>query len=146
MLEEAFDGSGIPWARCLHEDRGDGVLVVVPPGIASTGIIDPLPERLRSLIRGHNRISSDAAGIQLRAAAHIGPVDHDDHGVGGSDINLLFRLLDARPLKTLAGSGSDLALIVSDYVYRNIVCRYPSRVSPDAYRPVTFQVKDTAPA
>jgi hypothetical protein len=53
-------------------------------------------------------------------------------------------MLEARPLKAaLAGSGSELALIVSDYVYNNLVRRYPSLVSPDAFRPVKFQVKYT---
>ena len=131
VLEKAFDGSGIPWASCFHEDRGDGALIVVPPGVACKGIIDPLPERLRGLIRRHNHVSCQAAGIQLRAAAHIGPVEHDGHGFVGSDINLLFRMLEARPLKrALAGSGAELALIVSDDVYRRLVCRCPSLVSP----------------
>jgi hypothetical protein len=143
VLERAFDGSGIPWADCFWEDRGDGALIVVP-GIACKGIIDPLPERLRGLIRRHNHVSCQAAGIQLRAAAHIGPVEHDDHGFVGSDINLLFRMLEARPLKrALAGSGAELALIVSDDVYRSLVCRYPSLVSPDAFQRVKFQVKYT---
>jgi len=144
ILEKAFDGSGIPWNRCVREDRGDGALIVVPPGIACKAIIDPLPERLRSLIRRHNHVFRDTAAIQLRAASHIGPVDHDGHGFVGSDIDFLFRMLDARPLKdALAGSGSELALIVSDYVYRTVVCRYPSLASPDAFRPVRFQVKYT---
>jgi hypothetical protein len=144
VLGKAFDGAGIPWAGCCHEDRGDGVLIVVPPGIACKGIIDPLPERLRSLIRLHNHVFRSAAGIQLRVAAHIGPVDHDGHGFIGSDIDFLFRMLDARPLKrTLSDSGPELALIVSDYVHSNVVCRYPSLVSPDAFRPVRFQVKYT---
>ena len=147
ILEKAFDGSGISWNCCFHEDRGDGVLVVVPPGIACMGIIDPLPERLRGLIRRHNHVSCEAAGIQLRAAAHIGPVDHDGHGFISSDINLLFRLLDAHPLKrALTGSGAELALIISDYVYRNVVCRYPSLVGPDVFKPVRFQVKYTRAA
>ena len=147
ILEKAFDGSGIAWNCCFHEDRGDGVLVVVPPGIACTGIIDPLPERLRGLIRRHNHVSCEAAGIQLRAAAHIGPVDHDGHGFISSDINLLFRMLDAYPLKrALTGSGAELALIISNYVYRNVVCRYPSLVTPDAFKPVRFQVKYTRAA
>ena len=142
VLEKAFDGSGIPWARCFHEDRGDGALIVVPPGVACKGIIDPLPERLRGLIRRHNHVSCQAAGIQLRAAAHIGPVEHDGHGFVGSDINLLFRMLEARPLKrALAGSGAELALIVSDDVYRSLVCRCPSLVSPEAFQRVKFQVK-----
>lgn len=144
ILERSFDGSGIRWAACFREDRGDGVLVVVPPDIAATGIIDPLPERLGSLIRRHNHVSSDAAHIQLRMAAHLGPVDHDGHGFVGSDVDFLFRILDARPLKqALASTGADLALIVSDYVYRTIVSRHPSLVSPAAFRPVRFQVKYT---
>jgi len=144
VLERAFDGSGIPWHDCFSEDRGDGALVVVPPGIAAKAIIDPLPERLRSLIRRHNHVSSDAARIQLRAAAHLGPVDHDGHGFIGSDVDFLFRMLDARPLKNaLVSTSTDLALIISDYVYRSIVCRHPSMVSPDAFRPVRFQVKYT---
>ena len=140
LLERAFDGAGIPWNRCFREDRGDGVLTVIPPGTACKKIIDPLPERLRGLIRRHNHVFRDAAAIQLRIAAHIGPVDHDGHGFIGSDINLLFRMLNARPLKrALTSSGAELALIISDYLYRNIVCRYPSLISPDAFQQVRFQ-------
>ena len=116
----------------------------MPPDIASKGIIDPLPERLRGLIRRHNHVSCQAAGIQLRAAAHIGPVEHDGHGFVGSDINLLFRMLEARPLKhALAGSGAELALMVSEEVYRSLVCRCPSLVSPDVFQQARFQVKRT---
>jgi hypothetical protein len=144
ILERAFDGSGIPWTACFREDRGDGVLVVVPPGIAATGLIDPLPERLGSLIRRHNHVSSATAQMQLRVAAHLGPVDHDGHGFVGTDVDFLIRMLDARPLKhALASTEADLALIVSEYVYRNIVSRHPSLISPAAFRPVRFQVKYT---
>jgi len=144
FLEQAFDASSIPWTRCFCEDRGDGALIVVPPDLASKGIIDTLPERLRSLISRHNYVSCPAARIQLRAATHMGPVEHDGHGFIGSDINLLFRMLDARPLrKALAGSGAELALMVSEEVYRRLVCRYPSTVSPSAFQRVRFQVKRT---
>jgi hypothetical protein len=144
ILERAFEGSGIPWTACFPEDRGDGVLVVVSPGIGATGIIDPLPERLHSLIRRHNHVSSAAARIQLRAAAHLGPVHHDGHGYVGTDVDFLFRMLDSGPLRReLASAEADLALIVSDYVYRNIVSRHPSLVSPAAFRRVRFQVKHT---
>ena len=116
MLEKAFDGSGISWNCCFHEDRGDGVLVVVPPGIACTGIIDPLPERLRGLIRRHNHVFCEAAGIQLRAAAHVGPVHHDGHGFISSDINLLFRMprphLDLSPARRLSAASPHAADLV----------------------------------
>ena len=128
----------------LLRKPGDGALIVVPPAVPCKNLIHPLPERLRGLIRRYNHVARGAAGIQLRAAAHIGPVEHDRHGFVGTDINLLFRMLEARPLKAaLAGSGAELALIVSDYVYNNLVCRYPSLISPDAFRPVKFQTKYT---
>jgi hypothetical protein len=140
----AFDGSAIPWTACFREDRGDGALVVVPPSITATGVIDPLPERLASLVRRHNHVSCAAAHIQLRAAAHLGPVDHDGHGFVGIDVDFLFRMLDARALRrTLINTRADLALIVSEYVYRNVVCRHPSLISPAAFRLIRFQVKGT---
>lgn len=144
FLRKALDDSGIPWAECHREDRGDGALVVLPPGISPKGIIDPFPERLRALVRRHNHVSRPAAGIQLRAAAHIGMMVHDGNGFVGSDVNLLFRMLDARSLRrALAASDGELAMAVSGYVYRNLVCRYPSLVSPDAFQEIRFQVKKT---
>ena len=99
---------------------------------------------MRALVRRHNHFSCEAARLQLRIAAHIGPVNHDGYGFVGTDVNLLFRMLEARPLKrALAESGADVALVVSDYVYDSLVRRHPSRVSPDAFRPARFQVKHT---
>jgi class 3 adenylate cyclase len=142
-LQIAFDSSGIPWQSCFNEDRGDGALIVVPPGISFKGLIHPLPEKLRGLIRRHNHVSRESAAIQLRAAAHIGPVEYDGHGFVGTDVNFAFRMLEARPVKRmLAASGTELCLAVSDYVYRTLVCRYPSLVHPDIFRTVRFQAKN----
>ena len=144
ILAEAFEGSGMPWDQCRHEDRGDGALVILPPGMPGQPVIDPFPERLRGLLRRHNGIARDAAQMRLRAAAHIGPVYSDAYGAVGDDINLLFRMLEAAPLRrALAGSATEVALIISDYVYRTIVCRYPSLASPDAFQPARFQAKHT---
>jgi hypothetical protein len=144
MQRKAFDGAGIPWAGCWHEDRGDGTLVVLPPGLSGQGLVGSVPERLRGLVRRHNHVSCDTARIQLRTAAHVGLVEHDGHGFVGSDVNLLFRMLDSGALKrALAGSRADLALIVSDYVYDSLVRRHPSLVGPDVFEAVRCQVKKT---
>jgi hypothetical protein len=143
-LRIAFDSSGIPWQDCFSEDRGDGALIVVPPGNSFKGLIHPLPERLRGLIRRHNHVSRESASIQLRAAAHVGPVEYDGHGFVGTDVNFAFRMLEARPFKRmLAASGAELCLAISDFVYNNFVCRYPSLVHPDTFRNVRFQTKNT---
>ena len=144
MLQAAFDRSDVPWFSCAHEDRGDGVLVIVPPMIPVAGLVDPIPERLRRLIRRHNRVSCDAARIQLRVAAHIGPVHYDGHGFVGRDVNLLRRLLDARSLKRmLAQSGAEVAFITSGYVYENVIRRCPSLVDPALFQPLSVRVKET---
>ena len=144
ILQEAFQGSGLPWAECHHEDRGDGALIIVPPHIPGYGIIDPLPDRLRGLIRRHNRLSCEAAQMQLRAAATIGPVDRDDHGLVGDDLNQLFRMLDARPLRrALTDTGAELALVISRYVHDNLVIQHPSLVNPALFRPLNTRVKRT---
>ena len=143
-LQKAFNRSGVPWAECFCEDRGDGALIVIPPEIPVKCLIGPLPDTLRGLIRRHNHVSAAAADMQLRAAAHIGPVEHDGHGFVGSDVNFAFRMLDARPLKRMvAECGAELGLIVSDYVYSSLVCRYPSLVRSDAFRTIRFQAKNT---
>jgi len=143
-LREAFDDSGVPWAAIFCEDRGDGALIVIPPEISARGLIGPLAERLRILVRRHNHLSCTAADMQLRVAAHVGPVDHDGHGFVGSDVNFAFRMLEARPLKRLlAESGAELGLVVSDFVYESLICRCPSLVHPDAFRVLRFQSKNT---
>ena len=143
-LQIAFDSSGIRWQDCFSEDRGDGALIVVPPEISFKSLIHPVPERLRRLLRRHNHVSRESAAIQLRAVAHIGPVEYDGHGFVGTDVNFAFRMLEARSVKRiLADSGAELCLAVSDYVYRSLVCRHPSLVHPDTFQSVRFQAKNT---
>lgn len=144
ILAEAFKGSGLPWHQCHHEDRGDGALVILPPSVSAQPVIDPLPERLRGVIRRHNRITCDAARMQLRAAAHIGPVYGDAYGVIGDDLNLLFRMLEAAPLRrALAGSGAELAFVISSYMHDNLVLRHRTLVDPALFSPLKTRVKRT---
>ena len=144
ILREALGGSGMPWDQCQHEDRGDGVVVIVPPGLPAQPIIDSLPERLRCLIRRHNRFSYESVRMQLRVAANIGPVYGDEHGFSGDDVTLLCRMLDVQPLRrALSESGSEVALIISDYVYDKFVLRRQSLACPRSFRRVRSQVKRT---
>lgn len=144
MLHAAFDRSDVPWFSCAHEDRGDGALVIVPPMIPVAGLVDPIPERLRGLVRRHNRVSCEAARIQLRIAAHIGPVHNDGHGFVGRDVTFLCRLLDSRSLKRmLTQSGAEVVFITSGYVYENVIRRRPSLVDPALFQPLSVRVKET---
>lgn len=144
LVRDGLDGSGMPWDQCQYEDRGDGAVLIFPPGLAAQPVVDSFPERLRSLIRRHNRCSCQSARMQLRVAAHVGPVYCDEHGFAGDDVTLLCRMLDAQPLRqALCESGSELAFIISDYVYDKVVLRGHSLVGPKSFRPVKAQVKGT---
>jgi hypothetical protein len=144
MLREALPGAGIPWEACHHEDQGDGVLVLIPPGVPAEGVIDPLPVRLRHMLRRHNRISSEAARMQLRATMHVGPVYADAHGVTSAELTHLFRLLDAGPLRrALSSQDAELALAVSGYVHETLVLRHPSLADPARFTAFKSIVKGT---
>ncbi len=144
VVRESFAASGIAWGQCAQQDRGDGLLVIIPPSVPPHVIIDPLPERLRHLLRRHNRLSVAVAQIQVRAALNIGPVYRDENGYSGQDLNLLCRMLDARPLRhQLTGTGTDLALMVSARVHDTIVARRPSLADQRAFTHVRTKVRQT---
>jgi hypothetical protein len=75
---------------------------------------------------------------------HIGPVHHDGHGFVGHDVNLLFRLLDARPLRRmLSESGAEVAFIASGNMYEHVIRRRPSLIELALFQRLLVRVKET---
>lgn len=143
-LRAAFDGSGVPWRECHREDRGDGALVIVPPGIPTRSVVDPLLARLAAGLRQHNRRATQATRMQLRVALNVGPVDSDPQGVSGEAIIFTARLLAAPGLKKeLARVGADLGVIVSPFIYDSVIKHAPGLVDPVQYRRLRFRVKES---
>lgn len=144
ILQSAFEESGIPWEGCHHEDRGDGVLTIVPSTISTARVIDPLLTALAAKLRRHNRLSSDVARIQLRAAVHTGAVLADIDGLSGQPIILAARMLDAPLLKKMqAAAGADLAVIASTLVYDTVIRQGAGMVDPDIYQRAKVRVKES---
>ncbi|MEW2358545.1 cyclic nucleotide-binding domain-containing protein [Spirillospora sp. NPDC029432] len=143
IMEEAFDRSGIAWADCHREDRGDGILVVVPPAVPAESIVDPLAGRLAAGLARHNRDADEAVRFRLRAALDVGPVTSDPHGVNGYTIIRAARLLDAPAFKQrLAASSAHMGFIVSEPVYDSVVKHAPGQVDPAAYVRANVRVKE----
>src|ERR1700761_8189554 len=76
-LRRSFDGCEIPFARCYREDRGDGVLMAVPPTANPAVLLTSLVERLRREVRRHNHVSAVTAQMRLRLAVHTGHARFD---------------------------------------------------------------------
>jgi CRP-like cAMP-binding protein len=143
MLRDAFDFSGVGWSECHHEDRGDGVLVIVPPGTPTSLLADPLPARLADSLAAHNSVADGPARIQLRVALHVGPVVSDPEGVSGESIIQAARILEAPVLKRELGqTGADLGVIVSSFVHETVIRHLPR--SSRTYRRGRVKVKESS--
>lgn len=134
ILRSAFEASGVPWAACYREDRGDGAVIVVPPTISTLRAVDPLVAELAGRLRQYNRRASEVVRIQLRVALHVGPVGKDAEGLTGQAVISAARIVDAPVIKArLAAEQADLVFAASDYVYDHVVRNCGGRVDPAAF-------------
>jgi hypothetical protein len=91
MIREALFGMthaalrGLPdvWS---WDDRGDGLLTVIPPSVPTARIVQHLHRELPAVLDEYNRACHEAARIQLRMAVNVGPVASDVMGVTGEAI------------------------------------------------------------
>lgn len=143
-LRRSFDGTGIRYAACYREDRGDGALVVIPPSVDTATLLTSLVHRLRAEVRQHNDVSVDTAQMRLRLAVHTGIVRSDAEGLVGTAVNHVFRILEAPQLKQiLRGTGAELALIASERVYDDVIRHGLGLVDPAEYHRIELRVKET---
>lgn len=145
-LQRAFEAAGLPWRELHKEDRGDGTLIVIPPDRPATAVAAQALGHLAAALRRHNESASDALRMQLRVALHAGPVTRDAQGVTGHAINQTARLVQARTLrKQLNETRADLGVIVSAYIYDNVIRQHDGQpIAAADYRKVRFRVKESA--
>jgi class 3 adenylate cyclase len=133
-----------------HEDRGDGVLVLVPPEVPKGRLVSNLLARLEVALATHNAAMErqDAARaaatqVRLRVAVHAGEVMFDGHGVVGAAIDHTFRLAEAPPLKSaLATSTGVCAIVVSTWFFEEVVYHHPD-AHPELFRRIDTEVKES---
>lgn len=144
LLSTVLAEIGTSLTGCYHEDRGDGVFVLVPPEVPKSLLVDVVPGALARELDRHNRGRPPEEQMRLRLALHAGEINHDRHGVSGCCLNRAFRLLAAPPLKkALLASPGTLAVIVSTWFYDEVV-RHRRQANPAAYRQVRVTNEDTA--
>ena len=142
-LREAFGHAGIAWDDCDHEDRGDGVLILIPAEVPKGLLVESLPSGLVTALHLHNGRHPGPERIRLRMALHAGEVNYDQNGVTAAAVNLTFRLLDATALKAaLASSPGVLAVIASSWFFEEVV-QHSVVGAARAYRSVEVAVKET---
>jgi hypothetical protein len=144
LVGGAFEDSGVSWTACYHEDRGDGMLVIVPPEVPTRAVADPLLVLLAAELRRHNGRASEAVRIRLRAALHVGPVSRDAEGLNGDAIIHTARMLDAPALRdALTSSEADLAFMTSGHVFDTVLKNDRGLLDPGMFTPVSVRVKES---
>jgi hypothetical protein len=143
VLRSAFDESGILWNTCHVEERGDGVLILVPPEFPKVWLADQWQSRLLAGLRRHYATHAPGVRVRLRVALHYGEVHANSDGVISQAANLAFRILDAEAAKAaLAASRGMLAVIASNEFYHDVVSQEPA-AEPSSYRRIPVSVKQT---
>ena len=147
ILEDCLRDSGVRPEECYGEDRGDGILVIIPDPAEKHALLSPFLEKLQLRLRKHNLGTAKEKRIRLRVALHVGDVRHDGKGLTGPDLNRVFRLCDSPKLKEdLRESGASIAFIASDEVYQAVIRTAPAPIDPDDFTPVPIAVKETQTA
>jgi hypothetical protein len=141
-MQEAFAQAGIPWADCYHEDRGDGIFILVGPEVPKSLFVESLPSALVGELCVHNSARADLERIRLRMALHAGEINFDEYGASGASINLTFRLLESGPVKEVLGTSPGvLAIITSSWFFEEVVRHIKTGAA--TYRPFRVEVKET---
>src|SRR4051812_17843529 len=140
---DALTATNVVWAECDVLERGDSLIVLVPPTVTPVDLVTVFIGRLTGELRQHAAIRSTLARMRLRAALHAGYVSPDEHGHVGDAINETARLLDAEALRRVLAATDEahLAVIVSDDLYRAVVGNGHGGADPEEYAPVTVSVK-----
>ncbi len=134
---------GSLWEACISEDRGDGLLIVVPPWIPTTRIMECVHRELPARLRLHNHTYGEAARIHLRIAVNVGPVIGDPLGMSGDAIIRTARLVEAPVLKeAMVTTGAGLGIIVSAFVYETAVAQVGELIDSDEYKMVEVSNKE----
>jgi class 3 adenylate cyclase len=127
IMKEACDELGFDRANWLIQQGGDGELAILPVGTSEKAVVTRLAPTVERLLREHNRGLAPEARIRLRIGVHQGPVHLDGaNGYPGDAVVTVCRLVDSPQLKSALRRfpGAEVALIVSDRTYQDIVRHY----------------------
>lgn len=146
LLSAAFGASDLDWELCSHEDRGDGVLVIVPIEVPKAVLLDSVLAELAKGVEAAPRLESGWL-MKLRVAMHTGEVHNDDNGFVGSDVNHAFRLLDSDVLRdALSTTHRRCAVLVSDVLYQGIVRHGYGTLDPGTFHRAVLHTKEMTTA
>jgi hypothetical protein len=142
VCDQAFSKIGVKIRATDRQDHGDAFLMLVQPEVTKPALVDDFVRELGVALRGFNRSRSATARMRLRVALHAGEVHPDGTGFGGEAAIAVMRLIEAEVLReALRRAPGDLAVIVSDQLYRDVVIHAYRAIDPVDYQRVRVSAK-----
>ncbi|WP_199487751.1 hypothetical protein [Actinomadura spongiicola] len=145
-MEIAAKDAGLDRGRWLQQVSGDGELAVLPGDadiVTVAGLFAPALERA---LVGMRRQAAADQRLRVRLALHHGALimgPQASFGPAGDAPVVVSRLLDARPLHRYLALHPErnVALIVSDGIFREVVCSGFCALPPEHFQPIRTTIK-----
>ncbi|MFI9122725.1 hypothetical protein ACIGW0_25610 [Streptomyces bikiniensis] len=138
-FDEAYGSIGVEPGTYHREDRGDGVLAALRPGVPPSLMVGRWIDTLHESLRAHN--AGRDRRLRLRIGMDAGLVARGGQGEGdglvGRAVDRAARLCDSAPARRIMAEAPDvdLLVVVSDWLYGNVVAEGGRYVEPARYRP-----------
>lgn len=143
-LNNAANMAGLDRGAWLRQVGGDGELSVLPPETDPVRLVAVFPERLVEVLAEANASRHPAPRIRVRVAIHHGTLASGCLGPVGRAPITVSRLLDSGSLRRELArrTEADLALIVSDSLYNDVIETQLGGLQPAAFRRVVVRAKN----
>ena len=142
VLERTLDHAQVNESQIEVQQQGDGRFLILPASIDETKVIPALVAGLRVAIAETNSDLSQAARMRLRVALDRGRVKRARNGYVGNAAISVHRFLDAPQTREAlkAHPRSDFVLVVSDYLYQDVVSHGYEGLDPELFRKITAEI------
>jgi hypothetical protein len=143
ILTAAAQNTGLDQRDWYEQVSGDGELVVMPEDVDVSAVVGDFTCQLETILGEVNRDVIGGTRLRLRVAMHHGTLTPGPFGPAGDAPIVVSRLLDAKPLRRLLADQQDrdLALIVSQSLYQDVVRTGFCSLAPEEFQPVRVAAK-----
>jgi hypothetical protein len=139
VLDVAATQSCLDRTKWHLQPRGDGELAVLPPDTDVAWVVANFTHHIAEALKAYG-----PPRLRLRISMHHGTLAAGEFGPAGDAPIVACRLLDARTTRrTLATANGDVVVVVSQRLYRDVICTRFHGLQPDWFRPMRVSSKGT---
>lgn len=143
IISLAARNTGLDQRDWYEQVSGDGELVVLPEDADVPAVVGDFTHQFETVLCEFNRTMITGPRLRLRVALHHGTLTPGPFGPAGDAPIVVSRLLDAKPLRKVLADQQDrdLALIVSQSLYQDVVRTGFCSLDPAEFQPVRVNAK-----